>query len=125
MSLYVSNVTFDCADPYSLAQFWSQVTDCAIATGDKPGDKEVDVPLTQNLNLVFIKVPESKTVKNRVHVCLRPDDDRELEVQRLLQIGASIVADRRRKSGTGWVVFADPEGNEFCLLRGIKSHKKG
>jgi predicted enzyme related to lactoylglutathione lyase len=124
MSSFVSNVTFDCADPYALAQFWSQVTDCPIAAGDKPGDKEVDVPLRQNLNLVFIRVPESKVAKNRMHVCLRPDGDREHEVERLVEIGAKMVADRRRKSGTGWVVFADPEGNEFCLLRGIKAHKK-
>jgi hypothetical protein len=123
MSSYISNVTFDCGDPYALAQFWSAVTACPIAKGDRPGDKEVDVPLSQNLNLVFIKVPESKAVKNRVHVCLRPDGDREPEVERLLEIGATVVADRRRRSGTGWVVFADPEGNEFCLLRGVKAHK--
>ncbi len=123
LSAYVQNVTFDCADPYSLAEFWSKVTACPIAKGDKPGDKEVDVPLEQNLNLVFIRVPEPKAVKNRVHVCLRPGGDRDVEVDRLLKIGARLIADRRRKGGTGWVVFADPEGNEFCLLRGISRHK--
>ena len=124
MSSYVHNVTFDCADPYSLADFWSKVTACPIAKGDKPGDKEVDVRLDQQLNLVFIRVPESKTVKNSVHVCLRPDGERDLEVDRLLELGARLVADRRRKSGTGWVVFADPEGNEFCLLRGVSRHPR-
>ncbi len=122
MTAFVSNVTFDCKDPYSLAEFWSGVTSHSIAKGDKPGDKEVDVPLNGNLNLVFIKVPESKTVKNRVHVCLRPEGRQDQEMERLLGLGASLVADRRRKNGTGWIVFADPEGNEFCLLRGISSH---
>lgn len=122
MTAFVSNVTFDCEDPYSLAEFWSQVTSHSIAQGDKPGDKEVDVPLNGTLNLVFIKVPESKTVKNRVHVCLRPDGRQDEELERLLGLGASLVADRRRKNGTGWIVFADPEGNEFCLLRGISNH---
>jgi predicted enzyme related to lactoylglutathione lyase len=117
MSVYIGNIAFDCADPYALAEFWSMVTACPIATGDKPGDKEVDVPLGQGMNLVFIRVPEPKAGKNRVHVCLRPDGDRDAEVDRVLSLGARLVADRRRKSGTGWVVFADPEGNEFCLLR--------
>jgi predicted enzyme related to lactoylglutathione lyase len=124
MSAYVGNVTFDCADPYALAEFWSRVTSCPIAKGDKPGDKEVDVPLGQGLTLVFIRVPEPKTVKNRVHVCLRPDGDRDAEAERVLGLGGRLVADRRRKSGTGWVVFADPEGNEFCLLRGLSGHKR-
>ncbi len=60
---------------------------------------------------------EPKTVKNRVHVCLRPDGPRDTEVERLLGIGATLVADRRRPDGTGWAVLADPEGNEFCVLR--------
>ncbi len=124
MSSYIGNVTFDCVDPYSLAEFWSKVTASPIAKGDKPGDKEVDVPLGQSLNLVFIRVPEPKAVKNRVHVCLRPDGDRDAEVERVLGLGATLVADRRRKSGTGWVVFADPEGNEFCLLRGVSRHNR-
>jgi hypothetical protein len=123
MSSFVCNVTFDCADPYSLAQFWSQVTSRPIARGNKPGDREVDVRL-DGVTLVFERVPEPKTVKNRVHVCLRPDGGREPEVERLIELGAKLVADRRRKSGTGWVVLADPEGNEFCVLRGAARPKK-
>jgi len=56
-------------------------------------------------------------VKNRLHLCLRPDVLREVEVERLLGIGAALVADRRNLDGTGWAVLADPEGNEFCVLR--------
>jgi hypothetical protein len=69
--------------------------------------------------LLFIEVPEGKTVKNRLHLDLRPvDGTREQEVERLLGLGATRVADHRRLDGSGWVTLADPEGNEFCVLRG-------
>jgi hypothetical protein len=70
--------------------------------------------------LLFIEVPDVKQVKNRVHLDLRPvDRTRDEEVARLLSLGATQVADQReiRGDGTGWVVLADPEGNEFCILR--------
>ncbi|HKQ01164.1 MAG TPA: VOC family protein, partial [Actinomycetes bacterium] len=68
--------------------------------------------------LLFIKVPEPKTVKNRVHLDLVPTDrTRDEEVERLLGIGATLVADHRRSDGSGWVVLADPEGNELCIER--------
>jgi hypothetical protein len=64
-------------------------------------------------------VPEAKTVKNRVHLDLVPaDGTRDEEVERLLGIGAILVADHRRSDGMGWVVLADPEGNELCIERG-------
>ena len=62
-------------------------------------------------------MPEPKTVKNRVHVCLEPDTRRDDEVERLLGLGATLVSDMRRPDGTGWAVLADPVGNEFCVLR--------
>jgi len=63
-------------------------------------------------------VPEPKTVKNRVHLDLMPDDrTRDEEVERLLGIGAALVADHRKPDGGGWVVLADPGGNEFCVER--------
>ena len=120
MTAFVANVTFDCDDPYALAEFWSKVTGRPIAEEDKPGDEVVDVALDGDLNLVFIKVPEPKTVKNRVHVCLRPDGTtRDVELNHLLELGAKIVANHREPDGTSWTVFVDPEGNEFCLLRGL------
>jgi hypothetical protein len=73
------------------------------------------------LPLFFQRVPEPKTIKNRLHVCLRPAGPnglREAEVERLVGLGATLVADRREADGLGWVVLADPEGNEFCVLRG-------
>jgi predicted enzyme related to lactoylglutathione lyase len=68
--------------------------------------------------LLFIEVPEGKQVKNRVHFDLRPTDrTRDEEIERVLGLGATQVADRRNADGTGWVVLTDPEGNEFCILR--------
>jgi hypothetical protein len=68
--------------------------------------------------VLFIEVPDDKQVKNRLHFDLRPTDGtREQEVERVLGLGATQVADLRRSDGGGWVVLADPEGNEFCILR--------
>ena len=68
--------------------------------------------------MLFIEVPEPKTVKNRLHLDLVPvDRPRAAEVARLTALGATLVADHRRPDGTGWVTLADPEGNEFCVLR--------
>ncbi|MDQ6692779.1 MAG: VOC family protein [Candidatus Dormibacteraeota bacterium] len=113
----VLNIAFDCADPYELARFWSDVTGCPLSEDDQPGDPEASVVLRNGSNLWFNRVPEPKTVKNRVHICLRPDGPRDAEVERLLAGGAAMVADRRRPDGSGWAVLADPEGNEFCVLR--------
>jgi predicted enzyme related to lactoylglutathione lyase len=113
----VFNIAFDCRDPYELALFWSAVTGCPISDDDHPGDPEASVPQRDGTNLWFNRVPEPKTVKNRVHVCLRPDVPRDVEVDRLLGIGATIATDRRNPDGSGWAVLADPEGNEFCVLR--------
>ncbi len=66
----------------------------------------------------IVEVPESKQVMNRIHFDLRPLNNRESEVERLRALGATLVADRRRPDGSGWVTLADPEGNEFCVLRG-------
>jgi len=117
MASSVQNVAFDCADPYQLAQFWSQVLGHPLGDDDHPGDPEVAIEQPDGPTFYFAEVPEPKSVKNRVHVCLRPDDRRDTEVERLLGLGASVVVDRREPDGTGWVVLADPEGNEFCVLR--------
>lgn len=67
--------------------------------------------------LLFIRVPDRKSVKNRVHLDLRPTDrNREDEVDRLVALGATRYQDHRRPDGSGWVTLTDPEGNEFCVL---------
>jgi predicted enzyme related to lactoylglutathione lyase len=68
--------------------------------------------------LLFIEVPEDKTVKNRMHLDLAPTDrTRDEEVERLLAHGATVHQDLRTPDGRGWVTLLDPEGNEFCVLR--------
>jgi predicted enzyme related to lactoylglutathione lyase len=114
----VRNVTFDCRDAGSVARFWERVTGYAIAFEDQPGNPFwVLTPKEPNLpRLVFVTVPETKSIKNRVHLDLVPNDGtQETEVSRLLTLGASIVDDRRSSEPGGWVVMADPEGNEFCV----------
>jgi predicted enzyme related to lactoylglutathione lyase len=113
----VQNIAFDCADPYQLATFWSQVMGHALDPDNHPGEPEIALEIPDGPTFYFNEVPESKTVKNRVHVCLRPDVARDVEVERILGLGASILADHRNPDGTGWAVLADPEGNEFCVLR--------
>ncbi|MFF3016638.1 VOC family protein [Streptomyces sp. NPDC057939] len=113
----VQNVAIDCADPYGLARFWSGVTGCPPDPDDEPGAMETQLTPAQGPVLYFNRVPEAKTVKNRIHLCLRPETSRDLEVERLLGLGATLVADRRDPDGSGWAVLADPEGNEFCVLR--------
>ena len=120
MSSLVQNIAFDCADPYALATFWSKVLGAPLSPDDFAGDPEASISQPGQPTLFFCKVPEQKVVKNRVHVCLRPDDQ-EAEVDRLLGLGATLVDDRRGLDDGGWVVLADPEANEFCVLRGGKS----
>ncbi|CAM2847082.1 VOC family protein [Saccharomonospora xinjiangensis] len=113
----------DCADPAALARFWCAVLDYEVqdeddgivTIGPRPdargGSRPGPVPPT----LTFAEVPEGKTVKNRLHLDLSPADrGQDEEVRRLLDLGA-----RRADVGQGdesWVVLADPEGNEFCVL---------
>ncbi|GAA2068813.1 VOC family protein [Streptomyces albiaxialis] len=113
----LQNIAVDCGNAYELARFWSEVTGHPLDPEDGPGDPEIDVLLPEGPLLHFNEVPDPKTVKNRIHLCLRPTTTREEEVERLLGIGATLVADRRNPDGTGWAVLADPEGNEFCVLR--------
>jgi catechol 2,3-dioxygenase-like lactoylglutathione lyase family enzyme len=121
MTASVHNITFDCADPYRLVGFWSQVTGFHEDPEDPnlPADQEaILIGPDGHPNLLFIKVPEGKTVKNRVHLDLMPTDrTRDEEVERLLGLGATLVADHRRSDGSGWAVLADPEGNELCVER--------
>ncbi|ROT32910.1 VOC family protein [Micromonospora sp. HM5-17] len=120
MTSSIHNVSFDCADPYALAGFWAEVLGRPRHPEDQPGDPEAVLPAPDGVGptVYFQRVPEPKTVKNRVHICLQPTDrTRDAEVERLLGLGATQVADHRRPDGTGWVVLADPEGNEFCVGR--------
>ncbi|WP_326624507.1 MULTISPECIES: VOC family protein [unclassified Streptomyces] len=113
----LQNVAIDCADAYELARFWSSVTGRPMHSDVRPGDRETQVLLAEGPVLYFNQVPEAKTIKNRIHLCLRPETSRDHEVDRLLGLGATFVADHRNPDGSGWAILADPEGNEFCVLR--------
>ena len=119
MSSLVLNVTFDCLDARSVARFWEAVTGHPSELQHQPGnDYWVVGPPDGSLpRLVFVTVPEKKATKNRVHLDLLPKyaASQEEEVARLIDLGGSIVDDRRDSSPGGWIVMADPEGNEFCV----------
>ncbi|WP_329197552.1 MULTISPECIES: VOC family protein [unclassified Streptomyces] len=119
MSSLIRHLTIDCSDAYRLAQFWAAVLDGSLADDDFPGDPEALVK-APGTTLLFVTVADAKTVKNRVHVDLQPQDrSRDEEVDRILALGATLVGDHRRPDGTGWVTLADPEGNEFCVERSL------
>jgi predicted enzyme related to lactoylglutathione lyase len=120
MTSTVLNVTFDCADPGSIARFWAAVTGWALHDEDlRPGHQEYSVgpPAAGAVRLYFVGVPEPKAAKNRLHLDLLPGDGaQQQEIARLVELGASVLDDQ--PAGVGWVILADPEGNEFCVEGG-------
>ena len=120
MSLRIQCLTIDCHDLDLVATFWAQALGWRRTFADdveiclEPPQGELGDGLLPDL--LFIKVPDDKTVKNRVHLDLRPGvgDTQEAEVARLESLGAT-RADIGQ-SETRWTVMADPEGNEFCVL---------
>jgi len=122
MSSYISHTSVDCADAYTLSRWWGTTLDYAEDPDDpnEPGHEECMIQSPdRGHRLLFIEVPEPKQGKNRIHFDLRPrGGTRDEELARLLAHGATEVNDLRQPDGRGWVVLADPEGNEFCILRG-------
>jgi hypothetical protein len=119
VTVSIRNITFDCGDPWTLSGFWQELTGYQRHPENVPTDDEVllEAPEGADPRLLFIRVPEPKTAKNRVHVDVQPKTSRDEQVASLLELGATLVDDQRRPDGTGWVVLADPEGNEFCVER--------
>lgn len=121
MTSYVSHTTVDCTDAYALSRWWQAVLNYHENPDDpnEPGHEECMISSADERHrLLFIEVPEPKQLKNRIHLDLRPTEGtRDAELARLTDHGATVVNDLRNPDGTGWVVLADPEGNEFCILR--------
>jgi len=117
----ISHTSFDSRDAYAMSVFWGGVLGFAEDPKDPnvPGDEECTISSADgSQRLLFITVPDAKQVKNRLHLDLKAaEGSRDQELEWLSGLGAQQVADRRRPDGSGWVVLADPEGNEFCILR--------
>ncbi|MBM9458291.1 VOC family protein [Nocardioides sp. zg-536] len=125
MTSYISHTTVDCANAYELSEWWKPVLGYTDLPDEPnlPGHPECAIadPETGH-EVLFLEVPDAKSVKNRLHFDLRPrQGSQQEELVRLLALGAQEVADHRGIGGpgTGWVVLADPEGNEFCILRSM------
>ena len=126
-ALEIHEITFDARDPHALAMFWGGLLNREIRPGDMPQDDSVLVmPTLGQPGLLFLRVPEGKTAKNRINFDLWPTvAKRDEQVGRAIDLGAVVLDDRRRDDGTGWVVFADPEGNEFCIGRSAAERAAG
>jgi predicted enzyme related to lactoylglutathione lyase len=125
MTIRMQCVCVDADDPDKLAGFWADVLGWRRTFGD---DEEVvlEPPAGSREDgvvpdLLFLRVPEPKSVKNRLHIDLRPDDQ-AAEVTRIEGLGAQRVS-VGQGSDVSWVVLADPEGNEFCVLRALTAEE--
>lgn len=116
----------DAIDPSRTASFWEAAlgwrrtfeADDEVVLEPPAGSPEDGV----SPDLIFLRVPESKSVKNRIHLDLRPDDQ-NAEVNRLQGLGARHV-DVGQDDQASWVVLADPDGNEFCVLRAFTAEER-
>src|SRR3954453_17986283 len=125
MTSRFTELTVDCHDPERLAAFWCEVLDFKVIDRSE-GKVEIGswVPIVGDVRarqmpptLLFVQVPEGKTVKNRLHLDVSPiDGSTDDEAARLLGLGAAKV-DLGQGPGRSWVVMADPEGNEFDVRR--------
>jgi hypothetical protein len=118
MSARFAELVVDAGDAWALADWWAQVLEVPVSEKTEEDGVHLAVlaPPDTVRQIVFIDVPEGKTIKNRLHIDLRPHGcDQATELERLTALGAKEV-DIGQGAQT-WVVLADPEGNEFCLLQ--------
>jgi hypothetical protein len=123
MPSYLSNLCLDAVDTAALADFWAQALGWVRPDDDGDGTEIwLEAPTGSKTGtvtgLLLLRVPEAHSVKNRLHLDLRPDDQ-AAEVARLEALGATRV-DIGQGPEVTWVVMADPEGNEFCVLRALR-----
>jgi hypothetical protein len=125
MSIRIQCVDVDAADPIALGRWWAEVLGWRV-TYEEDDESVLEPPAGSPEDgvvpdLLFLKVPEAKSSKNRVHLDLRPSDQ-AAEVERLLAMGAREVSIGQGDE-VSWVVMADPEGNEFCVLRALTAEE--
>ena len=116
MTLSVDTLTIDCHDPKLLADFWCAALGYRLDEIDEE-DAWIKPAGGPGGAMLFQRVPEGKSVKNRLHLDLRPSGSMAAEVARLEEAGATAIT-RVDEGGSFWTVMGDPEGNEFCVLRG-------
>jgi hypothetical protein len=115
MAALLREIIVDCNDPRVVADFWGQLLDWAVQEDDGLLWMSASCRPFPDLVLVFVPVPERKSVKNRIHLDVTPVGcDQQEEVARIMALGAHPVDVGQGESS--WVVLADPEGNEFCVL---------
>ena len=114
MSMIVETVTIDCIDPSAMARFWCGLLDYQVVPNNTDSIQTAD-PAGRGPRLLFTPSGGLKATKNRFHLDLRPSD-RDAEVRRALSLGAT-KSDIGQTGNETWVVLADPEGNEFCILQ--------
>ena len=111
-------VIVDCHDPLSQAEFWAQALDYKVSQRN-PGEFLVSDPAGVKGPLYFMKVPEPKVGKYRLHLDLVTSGPMEAEVARLADAGSEVVEVRQDPASFDnpdtWTVMRDPEGNEFCV----------
>jgi hypothetical protein len=112
VSLEWEQTNIDAKDPVLLGRWWQRALGWVVVD-EAPDVFEIRPAPDRLPGLLFVRVPEAKTVKNRLHLDFRPDN-RDLEVDRLLALGATRIDIGQGEQS--WVVLADPEGNEFCVL---------
>ena len=105
-------VIVDCANPVELGRWWADALGWVIVD-DSADEFEIRPSVEQMPGILFAQVEEPKTIKNRLHLDFRPEDQ-DAEVDRFLALGATRVDVGQGEQS--WVVLADPEGNEFCVL---------
>jgi predicted enzyme related to lactoylglutathione lyase len=114
MAIQLSNIVVDCAEPQKLAEFWVQALHFELKGGD---EQYVFIanPTKGGAHILFQKVAEPRTTKNRVHFDLHTNK-RDEEVERISALGATKVTEHEQYT-TKWTVMSDPEGNEFCIVQ--------
>jgi hypothetical protein len=110
MASYIKTVTWDCADALRVARFWAAALGTDVDEESTPDRAFVEAAGWGGPNMWFVRVPEAKTAKNRVHLDLRAPGPVADEVARLTALGATVLT-----AGADLTVLADPEGNEFCV----------
>lgn len=125
MSVFVSHTSIDCHDAYALSEWWRRILDYGTDPEDPnlPGHEECAIfdPDTGH-TLLFLEVPDAELPAKRIHFDVRPRErTQEQEIRWLEEQGATLVADHRGQygPGTGWLTMADPEGNQFCVLKSL------